>query len=86
MTTVATSIEDRVKTIIRQQLLVNGINRDEIGSDAKLVVGLGFDSLDVVEATIGLEDEFGIEIDDEVMWEFTTVQSVIDCVTKEVLP
>lgn len=52
--------------------------------DSHLYHDLAFDSLDLVELAIELEDEFGIYIDDiEEAGQFTTVQSVIDLVERK---
>lgn len=45
--------------------VVFGISPVDIQFDKKLIEGLGFDSLDIVEFVMALEDEFGIEIQDE---------------------
>jgi acyl carrier protein len=44
----------------------------------------GFDSLDLLEATMSIEDEFGIEISDETAWAVKLVQDFIDAVTQKV--
>ncbi|WP_230972156.1 acyl carrier protein [Burkholderia vietnamiensis] len=67
--------EHRVKTIIREQLCISD---PTIDNGASLQTDLGADSLDIVEMTMTLEDEFGIEIPDSEMLQLTTVQSVID--------
>ncbi|WP_176314822.1 acyl carrier protein [Burkholderia vietnamiensis] len=67
--------EHRVKTIIREQLC---ISNPAIDNGALLLGDLGADSLDIVEMTMTLEDEFGFEIPDSEMLQLTTVQSVID--------
>lgn len=38
------------------------LDKDKITADSKFVDDLGADSLDVLEITMGIEDEFGIEI------------------------
>ncbi|HDR9184581.1 TPA: acyl carrier protein [Burkholderia vietnamiensis] len=75
---VKATTEQRVKTIIREQLC---ISNPAIDSGASLQTNLGADSLDIVEMTMTLEDEFGIEIPDSEMLQLTTVQSVIDYCT-----
>src|SRR5205807_1503306 len=57
------SVEDRVKSIIVEQL---GVDADEVTSDASFVEDLGADSLDQVELIMAFEEEFGVEISDEV--------------------
>jgi acyl carrier protein len=39
---------------------------------------LGADSLDVVELVMLIEDEFDLEIEDEIVNEITTVQKILD--------
>lgn len=82
MSTVAQQgVEHRVKKEVADQL---GLSISDARNEAHIVHDLGADSLDAVELVMAIEDEFGIEIADEVMWSLTTVQSVIDCVTAEV--
>ena len=38
------------------------LDKDKITADSKFVDDLGADSLDVLEIIMGIEDEFGIEI------------------------
>lgn len=78
------SIEDRIKKILTEQFIVESREPPTIRNDEHIGHDLGFDSLDIVEITMGVEDEFGFEIDDETMFAFDTVQSVIDCVTANV--
>ena len=69
------SIEDRVKKIVAEQL---GVNEDEVKSDASFVEDLGADSLDTVVLVMALEEEFETEIPDEEAEKITTVQLAID--------
>ncbi|HDR8947291.1 TPA: acyl carrier protein [Burkholderia vietnamiensis] len=78
MSEVQATIEQRVKKIIFEQLC---INEPVIDNGASLSGDLCADSLDIVEMTMTLEDEFGIEIPDSEMLQLTTVQSVIDYCT-----
>ncbi|KAH7059259.1 hypothetical protein BKA57DRAFT_385950, partial [Linnemannia elongata] len=50
----------------------------EIKNEASFVNDLGADDLDVVEIELALEDEFGIEIQDEEAKKLITVQDAID--------
>ena len=58
----ATSIEDRIKRIIVEQL---DIQKEQITEDSEFVMDLGADSLDTVELVIKFEEEFNIEIPDD---------------------
>jgi acyl carrier protein len=69
------SIEERVKKIVVEQL---GVNESEVTSAASFVDDLGADSLDTVELVMALEEEFDCEIPDEQAEKITTVQQAID--------
>lgn len=56
------NIEETVKRIIVERL---DRKPDEVTNDAKFIDDLGADSLDITELLMALEEEFGIEIDDE---------------------
>ncbi len=69
------SIEERVKKIVAEQL---GVNESEVSNEASFVEDLGADSLDTVELVMALEEEFETEIPDEEAEKITTVQLAID--------
>lgn len=73
------SIEERVKKIVIEQL---GVNEDQVVNSASFVDDLGADSLDTVELVMALEEEFETEIPDEEAENITTVQEAIDYVVK----
>ena len=58
----AQSIEDKVKSIIVEQL---GVDPEEVKLESAFVSDLGADSLDTVELVMALEEAFKIEISDE---------------------
>lgn len=74
------SIEERVKKIIVEQL---GVREEEVSNEASFVEDLGADSLDTVELVMALEEEFGIEIQDEQAEKITTIQQTIDFITAQ---
>jgi acyl carrier protein len=69
------SVEERVKKIVVEQL---GVNEGEVKPGASFVDDLGADSLDTVELVMALEEEFDCEIPDEQAEKITTVQQAID--------
>ena len=71
------SIEERVKKIVIEQL---GVNEDQVVNSASFVDDLGADSLDTVELVMALEEEFETEIPDEEAENITSVQQAIDYV------
>ena len=56
------SVEERVKKIVVEQL---GVNEGEVKPGASFVDDLGADSLDTVELVMALEEEFDCEIPDD---------------------
>lgn len=71
------TITERVIGILAEQFCKNA---SEIDLSANLGQAHESDSLDLVELTMAVEDEFGLEIPDETMWEFKTGQQVVDYV------
>ncbi len=71
-------MEDKVKSIIAEQL---GVKPEELKPETSLR-DLGADSLDLVELTMAIEEEFGIEIPDEDAEKITTVGDAVKYVTE----
>jgi len=72
--TVATTFE-RVRKCIVEQL---GVDPSEVDAGAALVDDLKADSLDLVELVMSLEDEFGVDIDDEAADRIRTVGDAVE--------
>jgi acyl carrier protein len=70
----ASSVEDKVKQIIVEQL---GVDESEVTPTASFIDDLGADSLDTVELVMALEEGFGMEIPDEDAEKITTVKDAI---------
>ena len=66
---------EKLQTIVSNQL---GIDKSKVVVSADFTKELGADSLDVVELVMAFEEEFEIEIDDEVAGEMATVQDALD--------
>jgi acyl carrier protein len=71
----ASSVEDKVKQIIVEQL---GVDESEVTPTASFIDDLGADSLDTVELVMALEEGFGMEIPDEDAEKITTVKDAIN--------
>lgn len=65
----------RLQNLVGRQL---GIDPSEIQPEADFSQQLGADSLDVVELVMLIEDEFDIEIEDEVANQITTVRGALN--------
>ena len=61
-------------------IVCNGLdlNADEITLDADLREDFDADSLDMVDLIMDIEDEFGVEVPDEILDKLVTVKDVID--------
>jgi acyl carrier protein len=70
---------DKIQTIVSIQL---GIDKEKVVPTADFTKELGADSLDVVELVMSFEEEFEIDIDDEVAGEMATVQDALDYITE----
>ena len=64
---------EKVKALIAEQLDVDG---SSITMDTDFMKDLEADSLDAVEIILGVEEEYGIEIPDEVAENFTKVGDI----------
>ena len=72
-------IENRVKKIVVEHL---GIDESKIVETASFIDDLGADSLDTVELVMAFEEEFNIEIPDDVAEKITTIKDAIDHIEK----
>ena len=70
---------DKVKDVIIDKL---GVEEDTIKPEAHFVNDLGADSLDTVELIMEFEEEFGIEIPDDVAEKITTIKDAIEHIEK----
>ena len=68
---------DKVTQLLCEQL---GISADKVKEDSKIVEDLGADSIDVLEIVMALEDELGIEIEEDKITELKTVKDVVDLI------
>ena len=72
---------DRVKKIITEHLGDDVV--DKIAEEASFIDDLGADSLDTVELVMAFEEEFEIEIPDDIAEAITTIGDAINFIEKE---
>ena len=72
-------IAERVKKIVAEHL---GVEADKVVPEASFIDDLGADSLDTVELVMAFEEEFSVEIPDDVAEKILTVQNAIDFIEK----
>lgn len=59
-------LKHQVKTMIIERLKLDGMTTDQIDDLAPLFgEGLGLDSIDALELVLGIEQVFGVKIEDE---------------------
>ena len=75
------ALEDKVKEIIVEQL---GVNAEQVTTEASFIEDLGADSLDTVELVMAFEEEFGIEIPDDVQEQIGTVGDAVRFIKERV--
>lgn len=74
-----TDVAEKVKKIIAEQL---NIDEAQVKPEASFIDDLGADSLDTVELIMALEEEFDIEIPDDVAEKIKTVGDAIEQISK----
>jgi acyl carrier protein len=75
------SIEDKVKNIIAEQL---GVPLEKVVPEAKFIEDLGADSLDTVELVMALEEAFNVQIPDEDSEKLSTVGLALEYIKTHV--
>lgn len=66
---------DKVKAIVVEQL---GVDEAEVKIDSTFIDDLGADSLDIVELIMAFEEEFNVEIPDDVAERIKTVKDTVE--------
>ena len=61
---------------------IAGVPADEVTPNKSFVDDLDIDSLSMVEIAVAAQDRFGVEIPDDQLKDLTTVQDVVNFVTK----
>jgi acyl carrier protein len=70
-------IEQRISQILVRHF---GIEEEKITPAASFRADMSADSLDLLDLTLAIEDEFGIEVEDHVAEDIHTVGELIDLV------
>lgn len=71
---------DTVKEIVVEQL---GVDEADVAMESTFIDDLGADSLDIVELIMAFEEEFNIEIPDEVAEKMKMVKDAVEYIDKE---
>ena len=66
---------DKVKAIVVEQL---GVDEAEVTINSTFIDDLGADSLDIVELIMAFEEEFNVEIPDDVAEKIKTVKDTVE--------
>ncbi len=74
------AILEQIKEIVAEQL---DVDLEQVTPEASFVDDLGADSLDLTELIMAMEDQFGMEIDDDEAQKLRTVQDVITYVESQ---
>ena len=76
--------QGEVLDAMKERLAERGIEGDDVKMESKLSDDLGLDSLDTVEVTLGLEEKFGIDIDDSELEDVETVGDAVNLIEKKI--
>lgn len=74
-------IEERVRKVLAEQL---SVDLEKVTTEARFEEDLDADSLDLVEAVLGLEEELSVEIPEEEMESVKTVGQAVDLVMTKI--
>ncbi len=69
-----------IKSIIEEHLGINDPSKITLKSQLD---DFDADSIDVVEIMMAIEDEFDIEIPDEIAEQFVTIQDIVDFIEEQ---
>ena len=72
---------EKIKAILAEQL---DVDEDSITADSLIVEDLGADSLDAIDIVMSVEDEFGIEVPDEIVEKMESVNDIITFVENNI--
>lgn len=67
---------ERIDQVLEAELGPFPTGVDELTAETKLIEDLGADSLDLIEVSLGLEEEFGAALEDDIEQTWDTVGDV----------
>jgi acyl carrier protein len=76
--------QQEIYGVIKEHLEGRGIEGGDITMEADLAGDLGLDSLDTVELTLALEQQYNIEIPDEELTDLASVKDAVELIEKKV--
>ena len=68
-------VSQKVKKMVAEHL---GVEESKVTEEANFIDDLGADSLDTVELVMAFEEEFNLEIPDDVAEKITTIKEAIE--------
>ena len=66
---------EKIRAILSEQL---SVDEEYISLESNIIDDLGADSLDLVDMAMTVEDEFGVELPEEMLEKVQTVEDVIN--------
>ena len=72
---------EKLKEILAEQL---DVDADSINKDSMLIEDLGADSLDAIDIVMSVEDEFKIEVPDEIIEKIETVGDMLNYIENNI--
>lgn len=72
---------EKLKEILAEQL---DVDADSITKDSMLIEDLGADSLDAIDIVMSVEDEFKIEVLDEIIEKIETVGDMLNYIENNI--
>lgn len=72
---------EKLKEILAEQL---DVDADSITKDSMLIEDLGADSLDAIDIVMSAEDEFKIEVPDEIIEKIETVGDMLNYIENNI--
>ena len=73
------ALEDKVKDIIVEQL---GVNKDQVVPEASFIEDLGADSANIMILICDIENEFDVQVENEMLATITTVDDIVKYLAK----